>query len=157
MARTTGGTAPGAGGARGGSVAGVGAAGGAGTPGETGGELPSGTTPALILSVLADGPLHGYGLAKEIERRSGGFFTGSWGSLYPALQRLELDGLIEGVWEPYPPGSKRRRRVYRLTPQGRSAATQTAGRWRQFALRILQVIGHGEEGANQLAAKGRTL
>lgn len=109
------------------------------------GDLPSGTTPALILSVLADGPLHGYGLAKEIERRSGGFFTGSWGSLYPALQRLEQEGLIEGVWEPYPPQGRRRRRVYRLTTQGRSAAKQAAGRWRQFALRILQVIGYDED------------
>jgi PadR family transcriptional regulator PadR len=106
------------------------------------GELPSGTTPALILSVLADGPLHGYGLAKEIERRSSGFFTGSWGSLYPALQRLEGEGLIEGVWEPHPPQGRRRRRVYKLTVTGRNAARQTAGRWRQFAERILQVIGH---------------
>jgi PadR family transcriptional regulator, regulatory protein PadR len=113
----------------------------------TSGDLPSGTTPALVLSVLADGPLHGYGLAKEIERRSGGFFTGSWGSLYPALQRLENDGLIEGVWEPYPPGGKRRRRVYRLTAPGRNAAKQAAGRWRQFALQILQVIGYGDEAA----------
>jgi len=111
----------------------------------SGGELPSGTTPALILSVLADGPLHGYGLAKEIERRSHGFFTGSWGSLYPALQRLEQDGLIEGAWEPFPPQGRRRRRVYRLTVNGSSAAQQTAGRWRQFALRILEVIGHGDE------------
>jgi DNA-binding PadR family transcriptional regulator len=111
----------------------------------TAGDLPSGTTPALILSVLGDGPLHGYGLAKEIERRSGGFFTGSWGSLYPALQRLEQDGLIEGAWEPYPPQGKRRRRVYRLTAQGRSAAQQAAGRWRQFAHRILQVIGYDDE------------
>jgi DNA-binding PadR family transcriptional regulator len=109
------------------------------------GDLPSGTTPALILSVLADGPLHGYGLAKEIERRSCGFFTGSWGSLYPALQRLEQDRLIEGAWEPHPPQGKRRRRVYRLTARGRSAAQQTAGRWRQFAHRILQVIGYGDD------------
>src|SRR5215207_2187782 len=108
------------------------------------GELPSGTTPALILSVLADGPMHGYGLAKEIERRSSGFFTGSWGSLYPALQRLEQDGLIEGAWEPYPPQGKRRRRVYRLTLRGTSAARQAAGRWRQFAQRILQVIGYDD-------------
>lgn len=115
-------------------------------PGDVpGGELPSGTTPALILSVLADGPLHGYGLAKEIERRSGGFFTGSWGSLYPALQRLEHEGLIEGTWEPFPPQGKRRRRVYCLTSQGTSAARQAAGRWRQFALRILEVIGHGDD------------
>jgi len=115
--------------------------------------LPSGTTPALVLSVLGDGPLHGYGLAKEIERRSGGFFTGSWGSLYPALQRLETDGLIEGAWEPYPPQGKRRRRVYRLTARGRSAAKQAAGRWRQFAFRILQVIGYGEDPSALLAAK----
>ena len=113
--------------------------------GATAGDLPSGTTPALILSVLADGPMHGYGLAKEIERRSSGFFTGSWGSLYPALQRLEQDGLIEGAWEPYPPQGKRRRRVYRLTLRGTSAARQAAGRWRQFAQRILQVIGYDDE------------
>jgi DNA-binding PadR family transcriptional regulator len=114
--------------------------------GEVTGDLPSGTTPALILSVLADGPMHGYGLAKEIERRSSGFFTGSWGSLYPALQRLEQEGLIEGSWEPYPPQGRRRRRVYRLTAKGNGAARQAAGRWRQFALRILEVIGHGEDG-----------
>ncbi|MGH2354434.1 MAG: PadR family transcriptional regulator [Chloroflexota bacterium] len=119
----------------------------------TAGDLPSGTTPALILSVLADGPLHGYGLAKEIERRSGGFFTGSWGSLYPALQRLEQDGLIDGVWEPHPPQGRRRRRVYKLTAQGRSAAQQTAGRWRQFAERILQVIG--QAGCPEEAPAGR--
>ncbi|HEX2034781.1 MAG TPA: helix-turn-helix transcriptional regulator [Chloroflexota bacterium] len=118
------------------------------------GELPSGTTPALILSVLADGPLHGYGLAKEIERRSGGFFTGSWGSLYPALQRLEQDGLIEGVWEPHPPQGRRRRRVYKLTPTGKSAARQTAGRWRQFAERILQVIGHNGVADEAMTSQG---
>jgi PadR family transcriptional regulator PadR len=124
----------------------MGRAAGAGVgKGDPTGELPSGTTPALILSVLADGPMHGYGLAKEIERRSRGFFTGSWGSLYPALQRLEHEGLIEGAWEPYPPQGRRRRRVYRLTVKGSSAARQTAGRWRQFALRILEVIGHGDE------------
>ncbi len=118
------------------------------------GDLPSGTTPALVLSVLADGPLHGYRLAKEIERRSGGFFTGSWGSLYPALQRLEQDAYIEGVWEPFPPQGKRRRRVYRLTARGQGAATQATGRWRQFALRMLQVIGYGDEpAAPALAAK----
>lgn len=113
--------------------------------GDPAGEMPSGTTPALILSVLADGPLHGYGLAKEIERRSRGFFTGSWGSLYPALQRLEQEGLIEGSWEPYPPQGRRRRRVYRLTAKGSGAARQAAGRWRQFALRILEVIGYADE------------
>ena len=64
------------------------------------------------------------------------------GSLYPALQRLEQERLIEGVWEPHPPQGRRRRGVYKLTAAGRSAAHQTAGRWRQFAERILQVIGH---------------
>ena len=111
-------------------------------PPASAGELPSGTTPALILSVLADGPLHGYGLAKEIERRSGGFFTGSWGSLYPALQRLEQERLIEGVWEPHPPRGAAGGGCTSSPRRDASAAHQTAGRWRQFAERILQVIGH---------------
>lgn len=123
----------------------------------TSGDLPSGTTPALILSVLEDGPLHGYGLAKEIERRSGGFFTGSWGSLYPALQRLEHERLIEGTWEPHPPQGRRRRRVYRLTVQGESAAQQAAGRWRQFALRILQVMGYADEAPGTTSGAARTV
>lgn len=60
---------------------------------------PVGTPGAiLVLAVLADGPMHGYGLAKEIERRRAGYFHTRWGSLYPTLQRLESQGLIAGEW-----------------------------------------------------------
>ena len=99
--------------------------------------------PTLVLAVLADGPMHGYGLAKEIERRSEGYFHARWGSLYPTLQRLESQGLISGEWSAPTAGSGRRRRVYHLTPSGRAEAMKTAGRWREFAENLLKALGAG--------------
>ena len=68
------------------------------------GELLKGNTPTLILAVLADGALHGYGIAREIERRSGAVLSLGEGSLYPALRSLERSGFVEGRWEPQAAG-----------------------------------------------------
>ncbi len=80
----------------------------------------------LILVVLSDGPLHGYRLLQELERRTRGRFSPGTGTLYTALQRLTDDGLIQE--EPSPPGADRRRRYYGLTTRGRTAARAEAGR-----------------------------
>lgn len=65
-----------------------------------------------ILSLLAEGPKHGYQLMKEMEERSGGMYRASAGSVYPTLQQLEDEGLIESERQ----GGKR---VYRITEAGR--------------------------------------
>jgi DNA-binding PadR family transcriptional regulator len=65
-----------------------------------------------LLSLLAEGPKHGYQLMKAMEERSGGMYRGSAGSIYPTLQQLEDEGLIEG-------DRQEGRRVYRLTEAGR--------------------------------------
>ena len=65
-----------------------------------------------ILSLLGEGPKHGYQLMKAMEDRSGGMYRGSAGSIYPALQQLEDEGLIEGC-------RQEGRRVYQLTEAGR--------------------------------------
>jgi len=65
-----------------------------------------------ILSLLGEGPRHGYQLMKEIEERSGGLYRGSAGSVYPTLQQLEDEGLILG-------DRQEGRRVYSLTEAGR--------------------------------------
>jgi DNA-binding PadR family transcriptional regulator len=66
-----------------------------------------------ILSLLGDGPKHGYQLMKELGERSGGTYRASAGSVYPTLQQLEDEGMVEAEMQSG-------RRVYRLTDEGRS-------------------------------------
>src|SRR5947199_9212449 len=94
-------------------------------------ELLKGNTPTLVLAVLRDGPLHGYGIAREIERRSENALKCKEGTLYPALHTLERDGLIAGEWRQEPGG--RDRKVYALTPAGHASLEQRARTWAQSA------------------------
>lgn len=94
-------------------------------------ELKKGSTPLLILAVLADGPRHGYAIAREIERRSADALSMGEGALYPALRALEREGLVTSEWQPQPSGPARR--VYTLTDNGRAALTAQVRLWRRFA------------------------
>ena len=71
----------------------------------------------LVLRTLMLAPLHGYGISQRIEQVSGGVFKVTLGALYPALQRLERDGLVKGEWSTTE--NKRRARYYSLTAAGR--------------------------------------
>src|SRR5258707_15089479 len=79
-------------------------------------ELLKGNTPTLVLAVLKDAPLHGYGIAGEIERRSANARKFKEGTLYPALHALERAGLRTGQW--HKEGSARERKVDTITPAG---------------------------------------
>lgn len=82
-----------------------------------------------ILTALVDADLHGYGIIKELERRTGGRVPPSTGSVYLAIQRLEDDGLVEESSErPDPADDDSRRRYYRLTDLGRGVAEAEAER-----------------------------
>src|SRR5262245_35221689 len=78
------------------------------SPMENDRELLKGSTDSLLLALLAEQPMYGYQLVKELERRSQGYFQFREGTLYPALHRLEKDGLISGKWKPSPMGKDRR-------------------------------------------------
>jgi PadR family transcriptional regulator, regulatory protein PadR len=81
-------------------------------------ELIKGTLSTLILQLLEEqGRLHGYEIARQIKERSGGKILVKEGSLYPALHRLQADGLLQVEEEAM---GKRIRRYYRLTPSGKS-------------------------------------
>ncbi|MGH9481129.1 MAG: PadR family transcriptional regulator [Terriglobales bacterium] len=80
-------------------------------------ELLPGTLDMLILDTLRRGPLHGYGIARCIRQRSGEVLRVEEGSLYPALQRLLLQGWATAGWRASETG--RRARYYRLTAAGR--------------------------------------
>jgi DNA-binding PadR family transcriptional regulator len=73
----------------------------------------SGEIRLAILSLLGEGPKHGYQLMKEISERSGGIYRASAGSVYPTLQQLEDEGLIEAV-------QQNGRRIFNLTAAGRA-------------------------------------
>src|SRR3712207_9118786 len=80
-------------------------------------ELKKGSAELLILSLVEDQPRHGYDIGSLIERRSGGVLRFNVASLYPLLYRLERRGWIQGRW--VEKAGQRRRRYYRLTPEGR--------------------------------------
>ena len=93
-------------------------------------ELLKGSTETLILSLLAEEPMYGYQLVKEMDRRSSGYFRFKEGTLYPALRRLERDGLIEGNWMASPTGQDRR--YYHVTAKGSSRLQSMLEEWDLF-------------------------
>ena len=80
-------------------------------------EIPPGTLSMLILKTLSQGPSHGYAIAQQIKRTSGEALQVEEGSLYPALQKILLNGWATAEW--VPAGPKRRARIYRITAAGR--------------------------------------
>lgn len=92
----------------------------------------------LILATLADEPAHGYAILQRLKQRSSGTFDLAEGTIYPALHRLERDGLLSSAWSS---DSGRRRRVYRLTAAGRGALHSRRSEWRRFAEAVEAVMG----------------
>lgn len=101
-------------------------------------ELLKGSTDHLILSLIGQEPMYGYKLIKEIERRSGGYFQFKEGTLYPALHRLEGEGLIKGEWKRLSSGQERR--YYRLTEKGRRVLDEKRNEWLGFSAAVNLVI-----------------
>jgi transcriptional regulator len=101
-------------------------------------EFLQGTLELLILRTLRFGPLHGYGVARFIGESSGGALSVEAGSLYPALQRLELQGLITAKWDIS--DRNRRARYYRLTAAGRRRLASDASRWKQFVAAVGRIL-----------------
>ena len=103
--------------------------------------LLQGTLDLLVLRVLALGPHHGHGVALAIQARSGNTLLVDHGSLYPALQRLEQRGWIEGAWGLS--DNNRRARFYSLTAFGRKQLTIETGRWNRLVESIARVMDPG--------------
>ncbi len=92
----------------------------------------------LVLKTLALEPLHGYGIGRRIEQVSGGVFSVTLGSLYPALQRLEKGGFVEAEWKASENG--RRARYYRLTAAGRRRLGVEQREWERVAAAVTRVL-----------------
>jgi DNA-binding PadR family transcriptional regulator len=102
------------------------------------GEALKGHLDGLILAVLAQRPAHGYAVIEALKVRSGGSFDLPEGTVYPALHRLEIEGLLSSGWVTV---GGRRRRVYRLTRRGRTALERQRADWRRFSHAVEGVFG----------------
>ena len=98
----------------------------------------------LVLRTLILGPLHGYGIAKAIRTNSTESLDIEFGSLYPALKRLETKGWIVSKWDMSE--LNRRAKFYRLTPAGKKRLRQEHSEWASFAAAVARVMGPTPEG-----------
>jgi PadR family transcriptional regulator, regulatory protein PadR len=100
-----------------------------------------GSLPLLVLTLLARrGPLHGYGLATQIEAMSDDTLRVEEGSLYPALHRLEEAGWIKARWKASETG--RRARVYEMTAAGRTQLESEEARWKAITAAVGKILKH---------------
>ncbi len=98
-----------------------------------------GSLDMLILRTLARRDLHGYGIVQFIQQSSDNALLVEEGSLYPALQRLELNGWIEGVWGVT--SNNRRARIYKITAAGRQQLAVETRKYAKLTVAIARVMG----------------
>ncbi|TWE30115.1 PadR family transcriptional regulator [Prauserella muralis] len=92
----------------------------------------------MLLAVLEQGPLHGYGIIEALHQRSGGALDLPTGTVYPALRRLERAGWIDGVWSVV---GGRKRRTYTLSRAGRRELAARRSEWIRFSGVVGSVLG----------------
>jgi DNA-binding PadR family transcriptional regulator len=104
-------------------------------------QMRKGTTTLAILKLLIDAgePMHGYQIARALERRSQGSFQFKEGLIYPRLHQLEHDGLLRSEWEGEP--GSRRRKVYLPTSEGKQRLADELKQWQEFLLSMDQLLG----------------
>jgi DNA-binding PadR family transcriptional regulator len=102
-------------------------------------DLLRGNTDSLLLFLINErGQTYGYRLIKEIEERSQGYFRFKEGTVYPALRKLENDGLVQGEWKKLPNGQERR--YYTITDRGRELLQKKLDMWQSFASAMALVM-----------------
>jgi len=103
-----------------------------------------GTLALMVLKTLETlGPLHGYGIARRIEQTSGELLSVNYGTVYPALLKLEQEGYIDSEWGQS--DNNRKAKYYRLTRAGRKQLTKEAQEWGQATSILARFLTPGEE------------
>lgn len=107
-------------------------------------DIWKGTLALMVLKTLeAMGPLHGYGIARRIEQTSGGLLTLNYGTLYPALLKLEQEGAITSEWGASE--KNRKAKFYSLTGEGRRLLQEEAREWEQATAIVARFLAPVEE------------
>jgi len=103
-----------------------------------------GTLALMVLKTLQTmGPLHGYGIARRIEQTSGDQLSVNYGTLYPALLKLEQEGYISSEWGVS--DNNRKAKFYRLTRAGQKQVAKEAREWEQAKAIVARFLSPGEE------------
>ena len=102
------------------------------------GETLKGHLDLLLLAILAESPAHGYAVIESLRTRSHGTFDLPEGTIYPALHRLENQGLLSSQWSEE---SARRKRVYQLTSKGQQALAKRQAEWQKFSRAVNATVG----------------
>jgi transcriptional regulator len=98
----------------------------------------------MVLKTLETmGPLHGYGIARRIEQTSSNLLSVNYGTLYPALLKLEQEGYIASAWGVS--DNNRRAKFYRLTPAGRKQLEREAQQWEEATGILARFLTPGEK------------
>jgi len=109
-------------------------------------EVWQGTLALMVLKTLDTlGSLHGYGIARRIEQTSGDLLAVNYGTLYPALLKLEQEGSITSEWGTSE--NNRKAKYYRLTRAGRRELAKATAEWEQTTNILARFLAPGEEGA----------
>jgi PadR family transcriptional regulator, regulatory protein PadR len=101
-------------------------------------ELLKGSSKTLILQLLIKSPKHGYELTSQIKKITSGAIEISEGTIYPALHSLEADGFVTSTWTDGE--GKRKRKVYRITPQGKKLLKEKKESWFKFAAAMAELL-----------------
>ena len=104
-------------------------------------ELLKGVAPVVVLEILSRGKMYGYELSEAIEQRSKGILTLGRGTLYPLLYNLEAKALVTAEWDENE--SKRKRRYYSITSEGKSQLSAQKEQWCQLQKGVEFVFGFG--------------
>jgi DNA-binding PadR family transcriptional regulator len=104
-------------------------------------QMRKGTTTLAILKLLTDSgePMHGYQIARALEKRSQGSFQFKEGLVYPRLHQMEREGLVKSEWE----GKRgtRRRKVYLPTAEGKHRLSEELRQWQAFSVSMDRLLG----------------
>jgi transcriptional regulator len=107
-------------------------------------EIWQGTLALMVLKTLeALGPQHGYGIARRIEQTSGDAFSVNYGTLYPALLKLEQEGFVSSEWGVS--DNNRRAKFYKLTRAGRKRLAEEAREWERTTAILARFFAPAEE------------
>ena len=101
-------------------------------------ELIKGSIDSLLLCLIAQNPMYGYQIIKELDKKSQGYFKFKEGTLYPALHRLERASLILGKWQMLPSGQQRK--YYHITEKGLSTLAESRDQWQDFLTAMNLII-----------------
>jgi len=103
-------------------------------------QLLKGVVEPLLLFIINELPAHGYQIAKELDKRSQGYFEFRGSTIYSALRRLEREGLVLSTWQQVT--QKQKRRCYELTEKGHQILAERLGEWQQFYNATSKVVSY---------------